>query len=262
VYCWGDGLEQKVTGCATNDSHCYMPGVNFFSPHEVNGVAGTIGSIAVGSRDVCVLRSSMSQAVAVVCWGANGLGQIGNGTTAATGTALSPTQVGGMLQTPSALAATTDGECALDNAGMVSLAFCWGSNGSGTTGQPTTTGSTDSPAIVTPSVFFSRIAAGTHDVCATSVDGYVFCWGTNTSHALGTSSAPMTCGTAACATTPVRVPFSGTHAFDLIAVGASFACAHDALDDSVWCWGANDSAQVGLGLPNPAAPARVQLPTR
>ncbi|MCL2825292.1 MAG: RCC1 repeat-containing protein, partial [Polyangiaceae bacterium] len=68
----------------------------------------------------------------VVCWGFNGGGRLGDGTTA---TRVVPTPVAGLTSPVSAIAAGTRHMCALSSTGAV---VCWGDNSMGQLGDGTT----------------------------------------------------------------------------------------------------------------------------
>jgi alpha-tubulin suppressor-like RCC1 family protein len=82
------------------------------------------------------------------------------------------------------------------------------------------------------------VAAGGAHSCALDADGGAWCWGSNSGGQLGVSRRHGS------ASTPVQV--SGGHAFRAIAAGARHTCALD-LEDRAWCWGSNDSGQLGDG---------------
>lgn len=105
---------------------------------------GTGGSsVVAGDAHTCALKNGT-----VWCWGANGYGQLGNGTTTASST---PVQVSG-ITTATAVAAGGNSSighsCALLDSGTVQ---CWGVNSSGQLGNGTTNGSaTPVPVIGLP----------------------------------------------------------------------------------------------------------------
>jgi alpha-tubulin suppressor-like RCC1 family protein len=100
-------------------------------------------------------------------------------------------------------------------------------------------------------VRFGAVAAGGAHTCALDVDGGAWCWGSNSGGQLGVSRRH---GSAA---TPVGV--HGGHAFRAIAAGERHTCALDR-DDRAWCWGSNDSGQLGDGgFDDRDAPRRVLI---
>lgn len=125
--------------------------------------------------------------------------------------------------------------------------WCWGDNQYGQLG----TGDTDPhPKPVRVDLLGDQVAgiylpAGTGDIssrtafsCARKTEGSLFCWGNNEYGQLGTGDANNRLQ-------PTRVESLGgdVHAASL---GSGFACARKN-DNSIWCWGANESGQLGTG---------------
>jgi len=92
------------------------------------GGTGGFTAIAAGSLHSCALRTNGT----VACWGANGSGQLGDGTTT---DRLTPVPVVG-LSDATAIAAGDRHSCALRTDGTVA---CWGADHSGGVGDGTTT---------------------------------------------------------------------------------------------------------------------------
>lgn len=83
----------------------------------------------------------------------------------------------------------------------------------------------------------SALAAGGDTTCAV-VDGTVQCWGSNDSGQLGSSPADALWSAKA-----IDVP--GVPPASSVAVGLQHVCAIAAGTRDVWCWGANESGQLG-----------------
>ena len=96
------------------------------------GQAGRAPRLSAGSDHTCGLTPDGS----AYCWGANGSGQLGDGTTPAR---LPQAVVSGGVRFQS-LSAGDDYTCGLDAGG---LAYCWGANGSGQLGDGTLSESSD-----------------------------------------------------------------------------------------------------------------------
>jgi alpha-tubulin suppressor-like RCC1 family protein len=183
--------------------------------------------ITAGPGHTCAVTGGTAH-----CWGANGSGQLGDGTTDQRTT---PTPVSGLS---GATAITASGmfagshTCALLSGGT---ARCWGANfagqvGDGTTGQRTT------PTPVTGLSGATAITAGITHSCALLGDGTARCWGDNGSGQLGD-------GTTGQRTTPT--PVTGLSGVTAITASAGFTCALVG-DGTARCWGANYAGQLGL----------------
>lgn len=168
-------------------------------------------------------------------WGANGSGQIGDGTTTAKTTAV---QVPGMSSVV-AVATGMGHTIALKSDGTV---WTWGNNVNGQLGTGNTT-SRSTPGQVTGLTDIITIAASGASSYAVKNDGTVWAWGSNSNGQLGDGTTTMIQRTS-----PVQVNnLSGVTA---IAAGNSagyvFAYALKS-DGTVWSWGYNNNNQLGIG---------------
>ena len=206
----------------------------------VNGPAGPSGStIAGGEQHTCALTS----AGAVLCWGSNANGELGNGTTTKS---LTPVPVTGLSSGVVAVSAGSAFSCALTHGGTV---MCWGVNTTGNLGNGTTTDS-DIPVQVLDVAGTGTlggvvaISAGQYHVCAVTNTGAVLCWGDNAFGELGPEPSGFRTGL------PNQV--TGIPA-DIVAIsaGSYFTCALTSTS-AAWCWGSSGDGQLGAGpnLPN------------
>jgi alpha-tubulin suppressor-like RCC1 family protein len=206
VMCWGDNSYGQLGDGTTDDSSV---------PVAVAGLTDARG-IAAGGWHTCALVGSDGT---VKCWGMNGIGQLGDGTT--TGRS-SPVAVEG-LTGAQAVTAGRDHSCALVAGGTV---MCWGSNGVGQLGDGTIT-DRSSPVAVAGISGALDIAAGSEYTCALLGDHRVACWGDNYHGQLGN-------GTTTESFVPVTV--SGLSDAQWLAVGGDHACVIVS-DAAVRCWG-------------------------
>jgi alpha-tubulin suppressor-like RCC1 family protein len=132
-------------------------------------------TLTAGGRHTCALSATG----AAFCWGWNGFGQIGDGTTTIR---LSPVPV--VISDQLGLVSITAGwyhTCGLTARGT---AYCWGFNMYGQLGDGSTTNRT-TPVAVTGSVSFANLSLGVNHTCGKTTTGAVYCWGRNSSGQLG-----------------------------------------------------------------------------
>lgn len=161
------------------------------------------------------------------CWGANGSGQLGDGTNTPR---LTPTIVSGFAN--GSIAVGESHMCALV---AVGVPFCWGFNGSGRLGDGTLI-SRNLPTLVSLDNAVAVAGGNTHS-CALRADGTAWCWGGNLLGQLGinnivSQSAPR-----------LVVNLSSAVA---IAGGFGHTCALVA-NGGARCWGDNNVGQLGNG---------------
>ena len=225
AWCWGaDQYGQLGDGTSTDS------GV----PVAVQGLPLNLAQIAAGFEHTCALL----YAGTVRCWGNNNDGQLGDGSTSDSKTAVDVSGLGGVVQIAVADSAT----CALRSAGDV---WCWGADDVGELGdgKSGTSNDSDVPVQVTglPSSAVA-IAAADSTICAVLVGGQVDCWGDNTAGQLGTGSV----GTPANSDVPVASTFTSDGS---IGVSAGFGGTICGLDTSqvARCWGYGGNGELGDG---------------
>jgi len=204
----------------------------------------TITAIAVGEGHNCALTDDGE----VMCWGQNGSGQLGNGSTTNSSV---PMDVSGLPDDVTAISAGGH-TCAVTRSGGVT---CWGHNADGRLGNGTLL---DSSVPVDVSGLASGVAAvevGNTHTCALTTEGGVKCWGRNDFGQLGNGTT-----TGSLAPVDVLGLESGVSA---ISAGGGHTCALTTAG-GVKCWGSNADGQLGNGTQtDSSAPVEVSgLPSR
>lgn len=175
---------------------------------------------------------------ALHCWGYNGAGRLGDGTTE---NRLTPAAVtlDGSTGAWSDVSASNGYTCATTTGDE---AYCWGVNSFGKLGTDDWL-SYSSPAPVAGGHAMTAISAGFNTACALDSDGQTHCWGGNDFGALGVGEWP---------TEHLPVPVAGGHSFTTVSAQSDPSCAVDAAGDA-WCWGLGLSGQLGNGANEPEA---------
>lgn len=221
VRCWG-GNDEGQLGLGNYDSFISTPQ----SSRDV--VTGAV-SLSAGGFHTCVALEVGD----AKCWGSNGSGQLGVGSS--TSNVLAPALVRGIGSTVLIVAAGAAHTCALLSDGTVK---CWGDNRVGQLGTGLCCERVTLPQNVSslPSASVG-LALGAWFSCALLADGSVFCWGSNLFGQLGTGSC--------CADSWLPVQVQGlAYAATSVHAGGSHVCAL-LTDRTVVCWGNNEDQELG-----------------
>ena len=217
VECWGYNGNGQLGNGTTTDSNVPVPVSNL---NDATAIA------AGGYHLTCALETDHT----VACWGFNGDGQLGNGTTTDSNVPVSVSN----LNDATAITASGNHTCALKTDHTVA---CWGDNGEGELGNGTNT-SSNVPVSVSNLDDATAITAGHYHTCALKTDHTVACWGNNSFGELGDGTNTSS---------NVPVPVSGLDdATAITAAGGDHTCALKA-DHTVACWGNNSYGQLGNG---------------
>jgi alpha-tubulin suppressor-like RCC1 family protein len=218
--CWGDNAAGQLGDGTTIGS---STPVRVALPET-----GEPYAIAAGRAHSCAALESG----AVACWGENGAGQLGDGTTTDRPTPVLSSGLAGVVQ----VSAGDSHTCAMTDNGEV---FCWGDNqwgqlGNGTTDDALTPTTTDHTGQ-------AHIEVGSFHTCS---HGSAWCWGRNDEGQLGNGSLEMKT-----TPTPVEVP---SHAN--VTAGEAHSCILTE-EATVYCTGRNTSGQLGDGTTTSTAVA-------
>jgi alpha-tubulin suppressor-like RCC1 family protein len=225
AYCWGSNTAGNLgNGGVAIDS----------APHPVSG-GHSFTTLVTGlgsGRITCGIDTGM----AAWCWGADGMGQLGNGAPLAK--SLTPALVsGGFLWQGLGVRSTSTCGVRTTNA-----AYCWGSDAFGQLGDGAPKANVDHPVAVIGGLSFSQVAPGQVSACALTVGGAAYCWGSNLNGRLGVDPVTTTESL-----TPIAV--TGGLAFTQLVAGDSFTCGLTA-GGAAYCWGFNGTGQLGDGTTN------------
>ena len=219
LLCWGHN-ESGQLGTGTQQGS--------LTPKGVSGLGSGVMGVAAGGLHTCAVTS----AGAVLCWGENSSGELGNGTT---GASLVPVAVKGLSSGVTAVASSSLTTCALVEGGGVK---CWGHNLDGEVGDGTTKDSSTPVDVKGLSTGVTAIGVGTSHTCAVTKEGGVKCWGNNSFGQLGDNSTTVH-------HEPVDVVGLGSGVV-AVALGFDHTCAV-LTTGAVKCWGGNFYSQLGNG---------------
>jgi alpha-tubulin suppressor-like RCC1 family protein len=243
AYCWGSNYWGELGAVTPGASLCGSDAILCSTtPVAVTGGLD-FSSVSAGWTLSCALTPSG----AAYCWGDDTYGELGDGSTAATGT---PVTVTGGLTFVSVGTGNLFA-CGLTAAGA---AYCWGNNTAGQlgigpsspkvcSGEPCST----APVAVSGGLTFASISVGYWHVCGLASDGATYCWGDNVAGQLGATTTATCAGLGSvvdCSTLPL--PVEGGPSFAKVSAGSFHSCAFTAAGDG-YCWGSNDYGQLGDG---------------
>ena len=218
VKCWGSNEYGQLGNGRTNVES---------TPATISRPITDAVTLAAGYAHTCALTRSGS----VMCWGANWLGQLGNGTMA---NQYIPVWVTG-LSDVAVIAPAWYHTCAVTRSGS---AMCWGYNVAGQLGDGTSQTRLTPVGVNGLGSGVTSVVAGYYHSCAVMQTGGVKCWGYNGYGELGD-------GTKTDSHVPVDVV--GLTGVTAIATGSFSHHVCALASGHVKCWGENGSGQLGDG---------------
>ena len=229
AYCWGSNNYGELGDGSRAASYV---------PVMVDSTLAKIGStyeVSVGNSHACALTAGTAN-----CWGSNGSGYLGNSS-----------YVDSYIPTSVITKGALDGKSITDIASgsqstcvvASGAAYCWGSGSYGVLGNGDNRTYSNPVAVSTAGVLAGKtvtsIAVGYYHACAIA-SGDVYCWGYNEYGQLGNSSNVSS-------NVPVAVTKSGAllgKTVTSLLAGSNHTCA--IASGAVYCWGVNQSGQIGV----------------
>jgi len=251
AYCWGyTGSGELGNGTTSGPEQCAGSSCSTRPVAVAGGLRFTV--VSAGGRFTCGVTTAGS----AYCWGFNGYGQLGDGTTT---DRTSPVVVAGGLRFAT-VSAGGGHACGVTTAGA---AYCWGDNLDGQLGIGSNAGPeacstvpypcSTNPVAVLGGLTFAAVSAGSEHTCGIAMTGASYCWGRNSVGELGDGSTtgpehcPLPYGVMQfdlCSTTPTAV--AGGLAFATVGAGTLFTCGVTT-SGAAYCWGDNSNGQLGNG---------------
>ena len=233
-YCWGMGTNGRIGDNTTS---------NRLTPYALNTTGAisstaTIVQITSGDTFTCAISHTYSS----YCWGNNATNQLGDGTTTQSLISVAVSQgnipAGALVRQ---ISSGTSHTCTLASDHKI---YCWGLNTSGQLGDNSTT-DRSTPVAVSAiqnanNLIALQVSSGDGHVCALASDYKAYCWGNGAGGRLGNSSTSNSA-------TPVAVSQGAMPAgttFLQIVASTNGTCGLGS-DYKAYCWGPNDSGQVG-----------------
>ncbi len=184
--------------------------------------------VSVGGSHTCALTS----AGVAYCWGSNGFGQLGDGTSG--NGRLRPVRVAGGLTFRQVNAGGAH-TCGITTADRL---YCWGANLSGQLGDGTSGSIRTSPVAVASVLSFRSVSAGRTHTCGVTTDNVAYCWGLNNVGQLGDGTRGNF------RMRPVQV--AGGLALKVVSARGDHSCGVTT-GNAAYCWGYNFAGQLGDG---------------
>jgi alpha-tubulin suppressor-like RCC1 family protein len=230
LWCWG-GNDRGQLGDGTN--------VGKVIPKRI--FTSGIKKVSAGAKYTCAIKNDSS----LWCWGENNSGQLGLGIIG--GYYTIPQHVtNDVIRVSTGWSSVAGHTCAVKSDGSI---FCWGNNSYGQLGNGSFGNNISSPSSdIYVDAFYNRLtdiyhfSVGLSHTCAVDNSNQIWCWGNNYYGQLGIGKDSNYYQTY------YRFPRQVTLVGKVkgVSAGYSSTCVIKQ-DNSLWCWGGNDSGQLGDG---------------
>jgi len=234
LWCWGVDSFGKLGNGADG---------NQISPDQESTAATDWTKVDAGDNHACATKTNGT----LWCWGWDSSGQLGNG---ADGNQISPDQESTSATDWAAVWTANNHTCATKTNGTL---WCWGPDTNGELGNGADGSQISPDQESTSATDWKAMTGGSSHSCAVKTNGTVWCWGANFAGQLGNS------GRTGLSLSPVQ---EGTTAANWkeTATGRDHSCAVKT-DGTLWCWGRDNSLQLGDGAGSTNQPTPVQEAT-
>jgi alpha-tubulin suppressor-like RCC1 family protein len=219
VQCWGSGVAGQLGNGQSGLSEFSTRPVDVLT---VDGVLNTAVDVDVSNRHACAVLDSG----AVVCWGIDENGVLGDGSNGALvrSTPVAVLGLGGAGPHAVRVALGPSTSCVLLDSGGV---MCWGGEHVGDGGMTTRHAPVAVSGIDGVVSSATQLSVGADGACAALDDGSLVCWGDTPATVTGLTGG-------------------GTSVTD-VAVGSFHRCVVLS-DGTARCWGSDNAGQVGDGI--------------
>ncbi|MDB5492357.1 MAG: repeat domain protein [Micavibrio sp.] len=204
----------------------------------LRSIPGTWKDVKPGIFHICGIKADNT----AFCWGRNGSGEIGNGTSGSN--VLYPASVSGAGAWADVSTGGNNGSGIFSTCGikMNGSLYCWGDNNFGQGGNSSTSAA-NAPRAVTFSGTWQEVSVGDDFACALKSDNSVWCWGQNNHNQWGDGVNFGSWFWDAHAVASAGAKWKKVEASSNW--GNGFACGLKN-DDTAWCWGYNNRGQLGF----------------
>jgi alpha-tubulin suppressor-like RCC1 family protein len=233
--CWGSNYYGQIGNGERGDDGALVP----TSPDFTGVLNGkTVKEIVLGNSSTCVIASDDQ----VYCWGENGFGQLGNGSTTDSNTPVAVSTAGVLNgKTIKVLKSADDTTCVIASDDKL---YCWGYGRFGALANGSTANSTIPIAVAGGALgakTIKQLDMNDNTTCVIASDDKMYCWGYGAYGTLGNGASSNSSAT-------VAVDFTGVLSGKIITqvhMAGLFTCV--LADARVYCWGYGGEGALGQG---------------